>query len=344
VAASILQFAAGKILNRIAARWAPMPKSVFVRTRAVAHFAFVILAVAIALPLAPLTPGATYLVQKILTAGFICLIGWIAIVASRIAADRYVSRVSAGGADTLEARKAITQVRILSRSADALIVVLTIGLALMTFDSVRQYGVSLFASAGVVGIIVGIAAQPTLGNLFAGVQLAITQPIRIGDSVVVEGEFGTVEEINSTYVVIKLWDWRRLVVPLTHFLQKPFQNWTRTSSSLLGSVVLYVDYSLPLDKIRSKLNEIVRASPLWDHQVVNLQVTDCKETSMEIRALVSAATASAAGDLRAEVREKLLVYIEHEFPQALPRRRGEIAVPHPIAVEAEHGDVPERRV
>jgi small-conductance mechanosensitive channel len=315
-----LQLIGGAVLARVSTRWHPMAKSLFKRTKAVAHFAFFMLAVAIAVPLAPLTPRATDIAQKILTAGFIALVGWVAIVASHIAAERYVARFQLTSPDSLLARKAITQVRILSRTADALLVVLTIGFALMSFESVRQYGVSLFASAGVVGIIVGIAAQPTLGNLFAGVQLALTQPIRLGDSVVVEGEFGEIEEINSTYIVVKLWDWRRLVVPLTYFLQKPIENWSRTSSSIIGSVFFYVDYSVPVETMRVKLKEIAKTCRSWDGQVADLHVTASKETSMELRATVSAATAQRAWELKNEVREKLLAFLLASYPNALPRR------------------------
>jgi small-conductance mechanosensitive channel len=335
-AALALQIIGGAFLGRVSTRWHPLAKSLFKRTKGVAHFAFFMLAVAIAVPLAPLTPRATDLAQKILTAGFITLLGWVAIVASHIAAERYVARFQSTAPDSLLARKAITQVRILSRTGDALIIVLTVGFALMSFESVRQYGVSLFASAGVVGIIVGIAAQPTLGNLFAGVQLALTQPIRIGDSVVVEGEFGEIEEINSTYIVVKLWDWRRLVVPLTYFLQKPVENWSRTSSSIIGSLFLYVDYSVPVETLRAKMKEIAKTCPHWDGKVADLQVSAAKETSMELRVTVSATTAQRAWDLKSEMREKLIAFLLAAYPNALPRRNA----PPPAQTAQDH---PEQR-
>ena len=158
---------------------------------------------------------------------------------------------------------------------------LTLGIALMTFEPVRQYGVSLFASAGVAGLVAGLAARPVLSNLIAGIQLAMTQPIRIGDGVLVENEFGRVEEITSTYVVISLWDLRRLIVPLTYFIEKPFQNWTRESSSLIGSVLLYVDYSAPVERLREKVTEIVTASKLWDGTLVKLQVVETMESALQ---------------------------------------------------------------
>ena len=171
----------------------------------------------------------------------------------------------------------MTQVRVLLRAGDVLVVMVTFGAALMTFEPVRQFGVSLFASAGVAGIVAGFAARPVLSNLFAGVQLAMTQPIRIDDAVIVENEWGTIEEITSTYVVVRLWDWRRMIVPLSYFIEKPFQNWTREGSALIGSAMIYVDYRAPVGAIREKLNEIVKSSKNWDGKVVNLQVTDAKE-------------------------------------------------------------------
>jgi small-conductance mechanosensitive channel len=194
----------------------------------------------------------------------------------------------------------------------------------MTFESVRQYGVSLFASAGAAGLIVGLAARPILSNLIGGVQLAITQPIRIDDAVIVENEFGWIEEITSTYVVIRLWDWRRLVVPLSYFIEKPFQNWTREGSALIGTVFLYLDYWVPIDALRKKAEEIVNQSKLWDGRVVNLQVSDAKESTIEVRVLVSARSAPAAWDLRCEVREKLIAFLRQDHPDALPRTRTEV--------------------
>jgi len=219
-----------------------------------------------------------------------------------------------------------TQVRVLMRAADVLVVIITFGAALMTFEPVRQYGVSLFASAGVAGIIAGLAARPVLSNLFAGVQLAMTQPIRIDDAVFVENEWGTIEEINATYVVVRLWDWRRMIVPLTYFIEKPFQNWTRENSALIGSAFIYVDYRAPVAAIREKFTAIVKQSKNWDGRVVSLQVTDAKEHTIELRALMSATSAGNAFDLRCEVREKLVDFLQKECPQALPRQRTEVAM------------------
>jgi small-conductance mechanosensitive channel len=183
--------------------------------------------------------------------------------------------------------------------------------------------VTLFASAGVAGIIAGLASRPVLTNFLAGVQIAVAQPIRIDDAVIVENEWGNVEEITFTYVVVRLWDWRRMVVPLSYFIEKPFQNWTRIGGELIGTVLLYVDPTAPVQAIRERLNEIAAQSKLWNGKVVNLQVTDCSETAIQLRALVSANSASAVWDLRCEVREKLIDFLQREYPSALPRRRYE---------------------
>jgi small-conductance mechanosensitive channel len=215
-------------------------------------------------------------------------------------------------------------VRVLTRTVNTLLVMLTAGAALMTFESVRQYGVSLFASAGVAGIVAGFAARPVLSNLIAGIQIATAQPIRIDDQVVVENENGRVEEITSTYVVIRLWDWRRLIVPLTYFIEKPFQNWTRETTNLIGAVMFHVDYTAPVERIRAKVIEIVQASKLWDGDVLKLHVTDTTENSMELRVIASARSAGDTFDLRCEIREKLIDFLQREIPSALPRIRQEV--------------------
>jgi small-conductance mechanosensitive channel len=214
--------------------------------------------------------------------------------------------------------------RILQRVATTLLAVVTVASALMTFESVRQYGISLFASAGAAGIILGLAARPVLGNLLAGIQIAVTQPIRVEDQVIVEGEFGWIETITSTYVVIRIWDLRRMIIPLTYFIEKPFQNWTYQSSNLLGAIIFHVDYTVPVDRLRQKLEEVVKASPKWDGKVVGLQVTDTPGTMLELRALAGARNAGDAFDLRCEVREKLIAFLQSEYPDALPRQRVEV--------------------
>ena len=234
-------------------------------------------------------------------------------------------RFRVDASDNLLARKHLTQVRILRQALAVLVIIVTAAFALMTIPNVRQFGVSLLAAGGAAGIIVGLALQPVLSNLLAGVQIALTQPIRIDDAVIVEGEWGNVEEITSTYVVVRIWDLRRLVVPLKYFLEKPFQNWTRESADLLGAVMLYVDYSVPVDAIRAKLKEILAASPHWDGKVSGVQVTDARERTMEVRILASAAGSGAAFDLRCDIREKMIAWLNAEHPYALPRERFEVA-------------------
>src|SRR3569833_3601968 len=256
----------------------------------VTRLGLVVLALIVALPVAPFDPNTAAWIARFLLIAVIAMIGWGALTALKIAADIYLLQFRIDTEDNLLARKHYTQVRVLMRTLDVLIIVITVSAALMTFEPVRQYGVSLLASAGVAGLVAGLAARPVLSNLIAGVQLAMTQPIRLDDAVIVEGEWGTVEEITSTYVVVKIWDWRRLIVPLTYFIEKPFQNWTRENSALIGVALLYVDYRAPVGAIRDKLSEIAKASPDWDGQVANLQVTDCTDDTIELRCLVSAPT------------------------------------------------------
>jgi hypothetical protein len=205
-----------------------------------------------------------------------------------------------------------------------MVIIVTVGLALMTINEVRQWGVSLLAAGGAAGIFVGLALQPLLSNLIAGIQIATTQPIRLDDQLLVEGEVGNVEEINATYVVLRLWDERRMVLPLTYFLQKPFQNWTRETAQQTGAVMLYVDYTTPVEPLRAKLTELLSASPLWDRRVNALQVTDAKERTMEIRCLMSAANSGQLFDLRCAVREGLVAFLRDSHPGALPRDRQEM--------------------
>ncbi|HVZ16539.1 MAG TPA: mechanosensitive ion channel family protein, partial [Terriglobales bacterium] len=226
-------------------------------------------------------------------------------------------------ANNLHARKIHTQVRVISKTIYVLIGIFTVASALMLFDEVRRLGTSLLASAGVVGVIAGFAAQRTISNLFAGFQLAMTQPIRLDDVVVVEGEWGRVEEITLTYVVIHIWDDRRLVLPLSYFIEKPFQNWTRASSNLLGAVVLWVDYTLPVAQLRAEAKAIVESCPEWDRRFWNFQVTDTNEQAMQVRILATASDSGKAWDLRCNVREKLIQLMQEKYQQYLPRWRAD---------------------
>lgn len=302
----------------------PKTRSLLTRSKGPLRLALIVLALGLVVKIAPIREAAATVFGNILNLAFIALLGWTAITAVQISSQVYLRGFTLDAEDNLLARKHVTQVRILTRAAEILIVIMTVAAAMMSFEQIRQYGVSLFASAGVAGLAIGLAARPLLSNLIAGVQIAVAQPIRLDDVVFLENEYGTIEEITTTYVVIKLWDWRRMVVPLSYFIEKPFQNWTRETSALIGSVFLYVDYTVPVENVREKLMEVARASPLWDGRVVVLQVSDAtKDHTVELRALLSARSAPAAWDLRCEVREKLIAYLQKDYPGALPRTRQE---------------------
>ncbi len=246
---------------------------------------------------------------------------WLLIRCVRILREVVVNAFDVQAADNLQARKIHTQVRVVEQIIVAGIVFLALVVILMSFEKIRHLGVSMMASAGVMGIILGFAAQKSIATLFAGIQIAMTQPIRVDDVVIVEGEWGRIEEITLTYVVVKIWDLRRLVVPITYFLEKPFQNWTRVSADILGTIFIFTDYTVPVDAVRDELRRICEGSDLWDKKVCGLQVTNATETTLELRALVSARDASMAWDLRCFVREKLVAFLQKNYPQALPRTR-----------------------
>lgn len=307
-------------------KWIVRSKDVFWRgvvgrARLKVRIAVMIVAVGLGVTISPMDPEPSLLIRQALLFGFILVCGWMLAGAVDMGAIVHLRKFNMDIEDNLSARKHVTQTRILQRVAALLIALITLGLALLTIPGVRQWGLSLLASAGVVGIVAGLALQPFLTNLIAGIQIATAQPIRLDDAVIVEGEWGRVEEITSTYVVVKLWDWRRMILPLTYFIQKPFQNWTRDNASLIGTAFLYVDYEAPIDRLRMKLEEIAHASPLWDGDVVSLQVTEVTERTVQVRCLTSARNASVAFDLRCEVREKMLAFMRDELPEALPKDR-----------------------
>jgi small-conductance mechanosensitive channel len=223
--------------------------------------------------------------------------------------------------DNLKARRVYTQFKILERIVHFIIILIAIGIALTTFESIRKVGISLFASAGVAGVIIGFAAQKLLATVIAGFQIAITQPIRIDDVVIVENEWGWIEEINLTFVVVRIWDKRRLVLPTTYFIEKPFQNWTRVSSDINGTVFIYTDYNVSFKALREELTRILKNDENWDGKVNNLQVTNATEKTVEIRALVSATDSPTAWDLRVNVREKLIEFLQNNYPESLPKTR-----------------------
>lgn len=248
-------------------------------------------------------------------------IAWMLIAFLRLTKRIFLEKYDTSKADNLRSRKFHTQFNIIESILIAVIVVIAIGSILMLFEDVRKLGISLFASAGVAGIIVGFAAQKFIGAVIAGLQIAITQPIRLDDVVIIEGEWGRIEEITLTYVVVKIWDLRRLVVPSTYFFEKPFQNWTRTSADILGTVFIYTDYNVSFDAMRKELTKILESTNLWDKKVNVLQVTDAKQNGVEVRALMSAKDASTAWDLRVFAREKLIEFLQKNYPESLPKTR-----------------------
>ncbi|MEW6220926.1 MAG: mechanosensitive ion channel domain-containing protein [Thermodesulfobacteriota bacterium] len=272
--------------------------------------------------------------RHLFSLAFIAGCAWLFTNTVLVLRDLILARFVLTAGDNLRARTVHTQVNVFTKILLVLIALFAVASMLMTFDKVRQVGVSILASAGVVGIIVGFAAQRSIAALLAGIQIAITQPIRLDDVVVVEGEWGRVEEITLTYVVIRLWDLRRLVVPISQFLERPFQNWTRVSADLLGSVFLYADYTVPVQAVREELLRILKKSPGWDGKTWALQVTSATERTVELRALMSAADAATAWDLRCAVREELLRFLQEQYPECLPRVRADLASPAAVAAGA----------
>ena len=251
----------------------------------------------------------------------IACVTWAVSAAIRGLADGVVAKHPADVDDNLHARRVHTQTRVLARTANGVVYVAGLAFILMTFPRARQFGASLLASAGVAGLILGIAARSVFGNLIAGLQIAMAQPLRIDDVLIVQGEWGRVEEITSTYVVLRLWDQRRLIVPLQWFIENPFQNWTRKGAELLGTVFLWVDYALPVDPLREEAKRLCAAAPEWDGRVCGVQVTDASERSMQLRILVSSRDSGTNFDLRCKVREGLIAFVAANHPEGLPRLR-----------------------
>jgi small-conductance mechanosensitive channel len=311
-------------LIRLAGRHSPFLQRLLERGQGPASAFLIVFALGAALPAARFSLPVALTIGHVLLVAFILTVGWAAAIALDISITIYLRRFRTDVEDNLLARKHVTQMRILQRVATILLAILTIASALMTFESVRQYGISLFASAGAAGIIVGLSARPVLSNLVAGIQIAMTQPIRVEDQVVVQGETGWIETIASTYVVVRLLDLRRMIVPLTYFIEQPFQNWTYEDTGQIGAVVLRVDPGVSVKRMRQKLGEIVRQSKLWDGKVASLQVTDLPDNGkIELRALVSARNPRETWDLRCEVREQLAALLQAEFSTVGPPQQAE---------------------
>jgi len=284
-----------------------------------------LLAVVVVLPFVSLPEHLLDLLRHSISILTIMTVAWLIVRSASVLQDYLLDKYRIDAEDNLKARKIHTQMRYLKRVFAVIVGVIALALILMNFEKVRQLGTTILASAGIVGIVLGFASQRSIALLFAGFQIALTQPIRIDDVVIVENEWGRIEEITLTYVVVRIWDKRRLVVPISYFVEKPFQNWTRVSADLLGTVYLYCDYSVPVQAVREELKRILEQSEDWDGEVSVVQVTDTTEKTMAVRALMSASDASRLWNLRCRVREKLIDFIQREFPESLPRFRGEFS-------------------
>ena len=321
VIVSLIVHRLGGVLLRRAARLSVVLKHVVEALHQPAQLVLPLIALQIVWQAAPNDLRFIDTVRHINGLALIGTFTWLVMSAISGVADGVIAKHPSNVADNLHARRIQTQARVLARTAMILVLMAGASFMLMTFPGARQVGASLLASAGVIGIVGGIAARPVFANLIAGLQIALAQPIRIDDVLIVEGEWGRVEEITGTYVVLNIWDERRLIIPLQYFIEKPFQNWTRNNSQMLGSVFVYADFGMPLAPLRAEMERIVRAAPEWDQRVFVLQVTDATERTMQIRILATAESSPKAFDLRCRIREGIIDFMQREYPQFLPQLR-----------------------
>lgn len=288
-------------------------------------FAIPLLFLNMAIAATPLRGEAFDAVRHLLHIGVVGCLTWL-LVRAVAAGELWILRSHPiEVADNLAARRIQTQTKVLARVLMGAIILVGVSVVLLSFDPVKQLGRTLLASAGIVGLVAGMAAKPVFGNLIAGLQIALTQPIRLDDVVIVEGEWGRIEEIGSSYVVVRIWDERRMVVPLAWFIENPFQNWTRRSADLLGTAFLWLDYRTPMAEVRGELERICRGEPLWDGRVCVTQITETSESAIQVRLLVSARNSGDAFDLRCIVRERMVDFLMRQHPYALPRLRAELS-------------------
>ena len=314
------------VLRRVTRRKATiMGQSLVRHSEWPSHWIFPLLGVLAVLPALPLPRMVMSALEHIAGLALIACIAWLAILLIEIASDILAGRYRIDVADNLHARRIQTQFQVVRRLTVILVAVITVSLMLMTFPAIKHIGMSILASAGLASLVLGMAMKDTLANLIAGVQIAFAQPFRVEDVVVIEGDWGWIEEIGAMYVVVRIWDLRRLVLPLSYFLENPFENWTRTSADLLGYTYIYTDYSVPVDAVRAELKRICEGSPLWGGKVCAMQVSDSDQHTLQLRALMDVRNSSDAWDLRCLVREKLIDFLQKEYPGSLPRYRGEFA-------------------
>lgn len=324
IIAALIALTIGKVVLRRLARFSVVLDAMVERTNAPAYLVVPLAALQVVLGTAPGDLRGLALISRITSLALIVALTWLAMRVVGAFAQAVVRLHPADMSDNLAARRVQTQTGVLARVVIGVVLVIGFGAALMTFPDVRQIGASLLASAGLAGLVAGIAARPVLGNLIAGLQIALAQPLRLDDVVIIEGEWGRIEEITATYVVARLWDQRRLVVPLQWVIEHPFQNWTRREAQLLGTVMLCVDYRVALAPLRAELERVCAAAPEWDERVALLQVVETSDRAMQLRALVSAADASRSWDLRCRVREALIEFLQRHDPDGLPRVRAEL--------------------
>ncbi len=314
-----------KVLLRFASRpGTSLHKTLLHHWRPPAKLLLPLLSVLLTLPSLTFPDEVASILQHLTSLALIAAIAWLLAATIQGLKVLVLLRYDITASDNLKARAVSTQVNVLVQITMVVIIILAGATMLMTFDRVRQVGMSLLASAGIAGIIIGLAAQRSLATFIAGIQIAITQPIRLDDVVIVEGEWGRIEEITLTYVVVCIWDLRRLVLPITYFLEKPFQNWTRVSADLLGTVTLHCDYRVPVAAVRAELQNILAGTELWDGKVSGLVLVDTTDKTVVLRALVSSKNSGDGWDLRCHVREKLVEFLQREYPDCLPRVRAEV--------------------
>ena len=301
-----------------------LEESLCKHAKAPARFILLLLAILVVLPALRFPQSVMTVIERVTGLALIAAIAWLVVLFVDIVGDVLGARYRVDVKENLVARKISTQIHVLRRIIGVIVTIVAVALMLMTFPTIRDMGSTMLASAGLAGLVAGLAARSTLSNLLAGVQLALTEPIRIEDAVIVNKEFGWIEEITTTYVVIRIWDLRRMIVPLTYFIEQPFENWTRHTSDLLAKVSIHTDHSVPVEEVRQEFRRILESSGMWDGKVWVLQVNNADERVIELRGLMSVPNAGVSNDLAAYAREKLIAFLQQRYPKSLPRMRTDI--------------------
>lgn len=321
IAHAVIMAVARRLAERFGGRTA---QSLVGRADAPMRALMPIIAMQFVLPALGLPSRAAPLARQVLAIAIVAGITWLLVALLRAADDAVAVRFPVDVPDNRRARRVHTLVRIMRQTATVIVVTIGAAVALMTFPQARELGASVLASAGIAGIVIGMAARPALANLIAGVQIALTEPIAIDDVVIVQGEFGRVEEITTTYVVVRVWDLRRIIVPLSHFIEQPFQNWTRVTADLLGTVFIHTDFGVPVSAVRAELTRVLQSEPKWDGKVNVVHVTDAVSGRLELRLLMSAGNAPDLWDLRCAVRERMVDFLFRRYPESMERTRVEV--------------------